>query len=239
MSLRRIICTAVQYLLSKNNYRLVKVYRTNIVPVDVLDLAINTVAFTTPNFFFVQIGANDGLTSDPIRVYVKKYHWKGLLVEPHPDVFAALQQNYKEETQLIFENAAITQRDEWISLYTVDEVVAGDSPSLYSSIDSHMLKRDFGSKAPIREIRVPGLTLSTLISKHHISSISLLQIDTEGYDCDIMSMIDWTIIRPSIINFEHIHCSLDAKERCYGLLTEHGYQLHESNWDTLALLRNH
>ncbi len=33
---------------------------------------------------FIQIGANDGVTNDPIHDLVKSYHWKGVLVEPLP-----------------------------------------------------------------------------------------------------------------------------------------------------------
>src|ERR1700681_618887 len=54
---------------------------------------------------FVQIGANDGIKNDPIHVYVRKYHWNGLLVEPMPDFFNTLRINYMGEDQLWFENA--------------------------------------------------------------------------------------------------------------------------------------
>ena len=36
---------------------------------------------------FVQIGANDGSYGDPLRPYVLRYPWHGILVEPQPDVF--------------------------------------------------------------------------------------------------------------------------------------------------------
>ena len=52
-----------------------------------------------PEFFFVQIGANDGrslggtpgVTDDPIFEYVHTYRWSGLLVEPIPYLFDRLR----------------------------------------------------------------------------------------------------------------------------------------------------
>jgi hypothetical protein len=56
----------------------------------VLDLLLTKLSAERPNSFFVQIGANNGLTDDPIRQFVTKYHWHGVLVEPQPQVFQQL-----------------------------------------------------------------------------------------------------------------------------------------------------
>ena len=47
------------------------------------------------DFFFVQIGANDGINHDPLHEYVTKYNLSGLVVEPQPDVFELLRKNYE------------------------------------------------------------------------------------------------------------------------------------------------
>ena len=36
----------------------------------------------TPDFFVLEIGAFDGVLSDPIYKWIKKYKWHGILVEP-------------------------------------------------------------------------------------------------------------------------------------------------------------
>lgn len=43
---------------------------------------------------FIQIGANDGLRNDPVREFIIRDRWQGILVEPLPAVFAMLQHNY-------------------------------------------------------------------------------------------------------------------------------------------------
>jgi hypothetical protein len=55
-----------------------------------LDLLLTKVSAEWPNSFFFQIGANNGLTDDPLRQFVTKYHWHGVLIEPQPQVFQQL-----------------------------------------------------------------------------------------------------------------------------------------------------
>ena len=40
--------------------------------------------------FFIQIGANDGISVDPIHNLVKKNNWTGILFEPGKDAFGDL-----------------------------------------------------------------------------------------------------------------------------------------------------
>ena len=42
----------------------------------------------------------------------------------------------------------------------------------------------------------------TLIANNNIEGLDYLQIDTEGYDVEILKMIDFNIIMPKLIRFE-------------------------------------
>jgi hypothetical protein len=69
---------------------------------------------------FVQVGANDGVYGDPLRAYIERHHWRGILVEPQPDVFARLVENYRGSCDnLIFENVAISPDEHILRLYRV------------------------------------------------------------------------------------------------------------------------
>ena len=70
-------------------------------------------------FRFVQVGANDGKTNDPLYHYVKKYNLKGILVEPQKDVFEELKKTYEGVPGLIFENAAIYTEDGKTFIYSI------------------------------------------------------------------------------------------------------------------------
>ena len=42
-------------------------------------------ACDSPGFYFLDIGANDGVTNDPIFPFIEERGWRGLAVEPDPE----------------------------------------------------------------------------------------------------------------------------------------------------------
>lgn len=70
------------------------------------------------NISFIQVGANDGRYGDPLHKYIVKYPWRGILVEPQPDVFTRLCANYAAyKDRLIFKNVAIDAMQKVITMY--------------------------------------------------------------------------------------------------------------------------
>jgi len=86
------------------------------------------------NFFFAQIGANDGQRNDPINTYVRKYGWSGILIEPQPKVFDALVKNYSDQKGLIFENIAVGETDGEIELFSIDEGESDEWHNLIATV---------------------------------------------------------------------------------------------------------
>ena len=57
----------------------------------------------------VQIGANDGVRFDELRSFIiKSDNVRALLVEPIPEYFSNLKNNYKEQKNVLLENSAIS-----------------------------------------------------------------------------------------------------------------------------------
>jgi len=54
------------------------------------------------DFYFIQVGAFDGDTFDPITHYVKRYKLSGALIEPQQEPFSVLKANYQNHPQLLF-----------------------------------------------------------------------------------------------------------------------------------------
>jgi FkbM family methyltransferase len=65
--------------------------------------------FRHKDFFFVNVGANDGVMNDPIYPFIQKYGWRGIAVEPVPHVFAQLSANYRDLSQVILEQVAVAE----------------------------------------------------------------------------------------------------------------------------------
>jgi hypothetical protein len=73
------------------------------------------------NFFFIQIGSNDGKTGDPIHKYIIKYDWQGILVEPVYYLYKKLLKTYSEKNNLVFKNIAIADKEGYKKFYRIEE----------------------------------------------------------------------------------------------------------------------
>lgn len=182
------------------------------------------------DFFVVQIGACDGLMADPIHDWIKRTTWRGILVEPQASEFERLKETYREENdRLVFENVAIGDRDGSCTLYRVND-----------STRTAEWERGFASVLPrlasdrcIAET-VPCITLDTLLRRHRVARVDLLQIDAEGYDYEILKRLDFKTLRPVMIRYEHRHLRARDKHACKAHLKRWGYRILETQFDTGA-----
>ena len=68
----------------------------------------------------VQIGANDGVRFDILRSFLIEFNTNALLVEPIPEYFEKLKNNYKDKKNIVFENSAISINGEHNIMYKVN-----------------------------------------------------------------------------------------------------------------------
>jgi FkbM family methyltransferase len=201
---------------------------------------------------FVQIGANDG-TDDPVYEFVRRYDWRGILVEPQKDVFEnRLKKRYESTPAIILENSAIADKAETRKLHKISFSSARWATGLTSFIRSSIEKQiDSGRvarKAKEEDVRLPEklsdyittehvqcMTFDDLIRKHEIQKLDLVVIDTEGYDYEIIKLIDFDLIRPELIMFEYKHLSSGDYKECSCYLKNSGYELYCDSGDMLAV----
>jgi len=195
-----------------------------------------------PDFFFVQVGANDGKQFDPIRDYVRYYQWKGILLEPVADYFAELEKNYADCPNLKLINAAIADHEGTVTIYRVnplDTSLPKWKQGIASLHKEHHLRSGTSDDVMVAE-QVPCLPLMSLLDRHNVTSLDLLQIDAEGCDLAIIKSLDLTRILPKILHFEHrlgeeVHSQKDFSE-VLGMLVANGYKLFVNKADCLAYL---
>jgi FkbM family methyltransferase len=201
------------------------------------------------NFYFIQVGAYDGVTNDPLCAFIRTHHLRGLLVEPQKGPFLALQENYRDQPQLKFLNAAISGQDGVRNFYTVRNDVDG-LPGWSQQIGSfnleHLLKHkngvpDYGITEGIPNIEelvqvqeVETLCFDTLMNKADSRKIDLLQIDAEGYDYELIKLINFKHLKPRILHYEHMHLSESDRRDCEQYLKDKGYKINNGFADTIA-----
>ncbi len=204
-----------------------------------LDYALAQRVSLARNFFFVQIGAFDERTLDPLFAWVQAYHWRGLLVEPQPRYFAELVENYRGVDGLEFRQIAVSVRNETRPFYTVaDEPGVPDWAGLLASFDRETLlsHRQFLPEidALLRSEDIRCVALNDLLADVEADHIDLLQIDIEGYDHELIRILDLERFAPSIVRFEHVHLTRAQLEASVGRLIAHGYRVCLEEHDALA-----
>jgi FkbM family methyltransferase len=220
---------AANTFLRQQGYRLERIVDYRPHGLRALELAVGTLDVRDPEFFFIQVGAHDGRRGDPVHRFVTRYRWRGLLLEPQPDVFTALTRNYEGEPQLILENAALAEHDGTLRLYTAD------GRSLRATTNRAALEQHVGRSASIREVTVPAVTFQTLRARHAITRVDLLVVDTEGFDYEVIRLALAAGIRPRLVGYEHLHLTTPHRDACAALLGQHGYRLLRDGGDTIAL----
>jgi FkbM family methyltransferase len=192
--------------------------------------------------FFIQIGANDGDKGDYLDTHVQSDDWIGVLVEPVPYVFEALEKRHGANARLTLVNAAIADHDGTAQLYYLPKADDADLPTWYDALAS--FRREVIAKhaawipdieSRISTIEVPTLTFESLCEAHCIRKIDLVQIDTEGYDYEVVKQIDLEKHQPAIVLYEHYHLQPGEREACELHLENHGYRSISNFFDTLSV----
>jgi FkbM family methyltransferase len=200
------------------------------------------------SFYFIQVGANDG--NDILLTLTRELGLHGCLIEPQTAAFEQLRRSYAAVPGVTFERAAISATDAELALYTADNswliannVVGWNNPSGSASfrrehIERHL--RKYAGAAPdaaIIGMTVPAITFTTLIARHHISRIDLLQIDAEGYDAEIVRLFEVERWRPRIIRWERRWLSTVDQRATVQRLENAGYRVCKASADSIALLQ--
>lgn len=201
------------------------------VPAPVFDIAVQLLMCRKGSrLTFIQVGANDGKYSDPLRRYILEFPWTGVLVEPQPDVFQCLQDNYRfQRDRLVFENVAVSGTGASMRIYRAPPATAGawDAASSVTSFDRAVTAKQLGvAPRVLEELYVPCLTLDTLIGRYHLDDLDILQVDVEGYEWDVLRTLDLAKTKPALIQFEHGHLTRNAVSKLTEYLTTNGYRLY-------------
>jgi len=143
-----------------------------------------------------------------------------------------LKKNYKNSKNVIFENSAITKKDDIIYLFKVKDSCLNEYDDHIKGLNSfdinHLIKHGVKKKHIIKE-KVLTLTFNKLLKKYPFKKLDLLLIDAEGYDGDlVIEFLKLKKFRPIII-FEYIHIKNDKLRKLIFLLKKHNFYFFDIN----------
>jgi FkbM family methyltransferase len=177
------------------------------------------------NGFYIEAGANDGITQSNTKYLQDALGWKGLLVEPSATAFDKLMSNRPGN---FYRNACL------VSENFSNKTIKGDfDGSLMSSVDG--VRRNSDPKS-VNEVECARL--GDILDDLKVEKVDFLSLDTEGYELEVLKGLNINKHHPSFILVEVYKTQ---KREVFRFLNSHHYRLIECisnfnkrdnpNWD--------
>jgi FkbM family methyltransferase len=180
--------------------------------------------------YFILVGANNGEQQDFITDAMINASTFAILIEPVHEYFLKLKDKYNDGAQVFLENYVVSWKSGKRILYRLktDESLPAWSSGLGSFykevIEVHGNQIPFLQRNLIKEY-VRCIALNDLIAKHHLPKINIIQIDTEGYDYEILKVMEVQGIFPDIVIYEYLHVTFNQYFSSIALLEKMNYRV--------------
>lgn len=153
--------------------------------------------------FFVEAGANDGYTQSNTYYLERFLGWRGVLVEPLPDLYRRCR---KERTRSQVFCCALVAQDyagTTASMLTANltSLVRGAQKTAQADA-AHCRRGAEIQQTGVGELEVPARTLSSVLDEAGAQRIDLLSLDVEGYELQVLNGLDLERHRPEYILVE-------------------------------------
>ena len=209
---------------------------------------LHALARDVPDVRFLQVGGMDGKGFDPVYAFVKHYRWSGVILEPLPDLFAALAANYADAPRVTLLNAALMDADGTREMVRVSRVASrsGAVPDWAEGLGSfHPDRNALGGVGVDAELHatllqhsvreaVQCLTLRSVARQCGLDRIDLLQVDAEGCELTVLRQVFAEGHAPRVIQLEHWALPAGEREAVHAMLLDAGYHVRASEADLLA-----
>ncbi len=201
------------------------------------DRAVGMIAAHWQHPFFVQIGANNGIDFDNMYSKVERYILPGIVVEPVSYYHDSLVEAYKRHRNVTPVKAALHPTRKDATIYWADpaKIRNGWEAGLASFSRDHLVKFGVDEDAVLAET-VPCMTFDQLIERYAPGKkISILAMDTEGFDAEILRMVCLERHRPEVVKFEAKHLSASDLSECVERLRSARYFCERWRDDVVAV----
>jgi len=179
--------------------------------------------FIPKGSFTIDIGANIGDTTVPMAIAAGK---EGLTLafDPNPYVFDILKVNSnlnKEKTNIVPLNYAITKEE--------GDFFYNSSEASFANGGISETENNFHGKYVLQE-KIRGINLEAFLNgnyKEWLSKISLIKVDVEGYDLEVLRSIEDLIDRfnPIVIAECFIKATTQYKMDMFDFFSAKGYDI--------------
>jgi|SRR5690606_23068993 len=170
---------------------------------------------------FLDIGAHDGISKSNSYFFEKHLNWKGICVEPIPQIFAELQKN----RQCICINGGVSDRNGKATFWSIEgysEMLSGIAENYNDAHKNRIEKelKEHGGK--LNEIEIDIFDINTILSQNNLSEVQYCTIDVEGSEEKILSVLDNKQFDIEVFTIENNYQAQSMRK----LMKSKGYKLH-------------
>lgn len=161
-----------------------------------LDLRLIDSINTAPSYY-IEIGANDGVSQSNTLLLELLHGWQGLLIEPIPSTFKRLKRNRSSRRNFLLKAACKSEEttgDVVELLYSNLMTVSLGMDSDIADPAAHALngQKYLGPKGVVYEESAPAITLTQALNLAGAPrEIGLLSLDVEGVELEVLRGLDF------------------------------------------------
>jgi len=161
------------------------------------------------NGFFIEAGANDGYQQSNTYYFEKMRGWRGILIEPIPELAAECRKNRRGP---VVEAALVAQNcpDTVVPMHFAGLMSLLAAPSCDKIIPEEHVRAgiEIQNLRNSYTIHVPAKPLSSILDELGMrQEIDLLSLDVEGAEEGVLQGIDWARHAPRFICIEARHAA--------------------------------
>jgi FkbM family methyltransferase len=174
--------------------------------------------------FFVEVGANDGISASNTALLEKRKGWRGILIEPIAHQYLSCCRNRSAKNAIICAACVSFEYEkDYVTLLYSDKMTIGIN--LESDIKSPSQHAGSGLRfipnQTVFEFMAPARTLTSILDQEKApKSIDFLSIDVEGAEIEVLKGIDF-----DSYSFDFILVECRNAEKMISFLTRKNYVL--------------
>jgi FkbM family methyltransferase len=173
------------------------------------------------NGFYVELGAHDGASASNSYYFELKKNWKGILIEPSPNLFLKCLKR-RGQNNFCYHNACTSfdYKEKYVDMIYSDSTTISDSLDLdIDNRDEHVSKLPYMEKTFL--FGAKSATLNSLLEKSSAPTlIDFLSLDVEGAELDVLKGINF-----SRYNFKYMVIECRNIQRLQSYLKDYNYNL--------------
>jgi FkbM family methyltransferase len=210
-----------------------------------LPAALDALGQQTDQAVLLSLGIGGRINAANACACLERFDWRGLLVEPSPELVERLRTSAAGRSGVTCEAVAVSTNDEDVDVLAmpreaIDRLGAPAGLAGLASLipvraatSSHSYRKlasDWG-----RLIRVPAVPLATLLERHAVNRVDVLQIDAGGYEWSIFNQFDFGRFLPAVVRVAWSYTPAGERIRMTRRLARHGYRVDSLPGELIAL----